>query len=94
MRARKRQVVSTRKATDIKLILVKGRDATHQTLEEDADLGTMLVWTIGFEVYRNKKEVALCMEIHEDGAKRDISTIPREMIKHIKTLARIPITAT
>ena len=92
MRARKRQVVSTRKATDIKLILVKWRDATHQTLEEDATLGTLLVWTIGFEVYRNKKEVALCMEIHEDGAKRDISTIPREIILSIKTLARVPLT--
>ncbi len=91
---RKRQVTPPRKPGSIKLILVKWRDATHQTHEEEAEIGTMLVWTLGFEVYRNKKEVALCMEIHEDGAKRDISTIPREMVQSIKTLARIPITTT
>lgn len=82
-----------KKKTHVKLILVKWRDATHVTDDsEGAQPGTMLAWTIGFEVYRTKKEVALCMELHENGDKRDTSTIPRGMVVHIKTLARIPIT--
>ena len=73
----------------VKIILVKWRDATHQTHEDEATIGTMLVWTIGFQVHRNKREVALCMEIHEDGAKQDITTIPRAMVQSIKTLTHI-----
>ena len=94
MRTRKRLASEKppRASKTIQLVLVKWRDATHQTHEDEAELGTMLVWTVGFLVHRNKKEVALCMEVHEDGAKRDISTIPREIILSIKTLARVPFT--
>ena len=76
----------------IRLILVKWRDATHQENEEDAEIGTMLAWTVGFEVYRNEKEVSFCMEVFEDGGKRNITTIPMGMVVGpIRTLARIPI---
>jgi len=80
------------KAAHVKLILVKWRDATH--LEDDSqEPGTMVVWTMGFQVHRNKNEVALCMELFEDGSKRNITTVPMGMVLNIKLLARIPITA-
>lgn len=74
----------------IKLILVKWEDATHQEDESEVP-GTMIAWTMGFQVYRNEKEVSLCMETFEDGAKRNITTIPMGMVKLIKTLATIPM---
>lgn len=73
----------------IKVILVKWRDAAHQEDETDP-IGTMLVWTVGLQVYRTKKEVALCMEVYENGSKRDITAIPMLNVKKILTLATIP----
>lgn len=76
----------------VKIILVKWEDATHLVDDTGPAPGTMIAWTCGFQLYRNKKEVALCMEVFEDGAKRNISTIPKGMIKSILRLATIPIT--
>lgn len=86
--------VSTRRKTlpKVKIILVKWEDATHIQDETGPEtIGTMIAWTVGVQVHRTKKEVALCMEIFEDGQKRNISTIPMGMVKTILTLARIPI---
>ena len=89
-RTKKTPTVHQRRKT-IKLILVKWRDATHQE-DDDSPPGTLLAWTIGFEVQRNDEEVALCMEVFEDGSKRNITTIPLGMVQGpIRTLAQIPI---
>ena len=83
--------VKKKKPHKVRLILVKWEDATHLVDDTGPAPGTMIAWTAGFQLYRNKKEVALCMEIFEDGAKRNISTIPRGMVKSILTLAQFPI---
>ena len=79
-----------RSDSKVDLVVVKWEDATHQE-DESKVIGTMLGWTTGFLIYKNKKEVALCMEVFEDGAKRNITAIPRGMVKRITKLATIPI---
>ena len=79
------------KPRKVKLILVKWEDATHLADDTGPAPGTMIAWTTGFQLYKTKKEVALCMELFEDGAKRNISTIPMGMVKSILTLATLPI---
>ena len=74
----------------VDLVVVKWEDATHQE-DESKVIGTMIGWTTGFLIYKNKKEIALCMEVFEDGAKRNITAIPRGMVKRITKLASIPI---
>lgn len=94
MRLRKAQKAASRKpGSHVKLILVKWRDATHvnDDLDGTPQPKTMLAWTVGFQVHRTREEIALCMEIHEDSGKRDITTIPMGMVIGIKPLARIPI---
>lgn len=76
----------------IKLILVKWEDATHLVDDTGPERpGTMLAWTVGFQLARSDKEVTLCMEMFEDRQKRDISTIPMGMVKSIKTLVTLPM---
>lgn len=80
-------------ATDpfkIKVILVKWEDATHQD-DESEPIGTMLAWTVGFQIHATEKEVALCMELFEDGDKKAITTIPMGMVRSMRTLATIPV---
>lgn len=74
----------------VKLVLVKWEDATHQEDESQVP-GTMIAWTLGFLIYRNDKEISLCMETFEDGAKRNITTIPMGMVKRVRVLASVPI---
>lgn len=93
MRARKRSTPGkSPRPNTIKIVLVKWRDATHQEDDSTGPIGTMIAWTVGFLVHRTKKEIAFCMEIFEDGGKRNITTIPMPMVINIRTLASIPIT--
>lgn len=85
-----RRSPTPRKPFRVKLILVKWEDATHQD-DDSEEVGTMIAWTLGFQLARSDKEVSLCMEMFEDGGKRNISTIPMGMVKTIKTLASIPV---
>ena len=88
-RTQKTNSLARRPPKTIKVILVKWEDATHQ--EDDTEkIGTMLAWTVGFQLHRNKKEVAFCMEFFENGGKHDITAIPMLNVKKIVTLATIP----
>lgn len=89
----RRSSSSAPKPKRIKLILVKWEDATHIADDSGPELpGTMIAWTVGFQMQRDKKEVVLCMEFFEDQQKRNISTIPMGMVKTIRTLATLPVT--
>jgi len=74
-----------------KIVLVKWEDATHQD-DTTEPIGTMMAWTTGFLIYRNKKEVSVCMEVFADGDKKAITTIPAGMVRFFKILAEIPFT--
>lgn len=90
-RPRKATPLTPRTPKTIKVVLVKWEDATHQ--EDDTEkIGTMLAWTVGFQLHRTKKEVALCMEFFQNGGKRDITAIPMLNVKKIVTLTAIPFT--
>lgn len=75
----------------VKIVLVKWEDATHQD-DQSEPIGTMLAWTVGFLIYRNKKECSVCMETFADGEKKAITTIPAGMIRNFKVLAEVPFT--
>ena len=76
----------------VKLVLVKWEDAAHQA-DESETIGTLLAWTVGFFMYRNEKEIAVCRDVFEDGDKQEILAIPAGMVKSVRTLAILPITS-
>ena len=76
-------------ANKVKIVLVKWEDATHQD-DNTEPIGTMMAWTTGFLLYKNKKELAVCMEVFADGDKKAITTIPAGMVRNFKVLAEVP----
>lgn len=74
-----------------KVVLVKWEDATHQD-DTSEPIGTMFAWTVGWLIYKNKKELAVCMEVFADGEKKAITTIPAGMVRSYKVLAEVPFT--
>ena len=76
----------------VKLVLVKWEDAAHQA-DESEPIGTLLAWTVGFLMYQNEKETAVCRDVFEDGSKQEIIAIPAGMVRHVRSLATIPITS-
>ena len=77
--------------TSLRVVLVEWEDATHQADEQDAPLGTMVAYTIGFLIRNTKKDVVLCSEIFEDGSRRDITAISKKMVRVITPVAKIPV---
>jgi len=75
----------------LKVVLVEWEDATHQADEQDAPLGTMIAYTIGFLIRKTKKDIVLCGEVFEDGGRRDITAIATPMVRAITTVAKIPV---
>ena len=75
----------------LKVVLVEWEDATHQDDEQDAPMGTMIAYTIGFLVRNTKKDVVLCGEVFEDGGRRDITAIAKKMVRKIIPVAKIPV---
>ena len=75
----------------LRLVVVEWEDATHQDDEKEAPLGTMRAYTAGFVISNTKKELRLCAEFFEDGGRRDITCIPKLMVRDIQEIARIPV---
>ena len=56
---------------------------THPTPE--------MACTVGFLMHAGERSVSLVQEIFTDGHHRQIVTVPREMIKSLRRIGRVPV---